>query len=132
MGSLTVRPGVRSALVRCGRRAATAFAGCMEALREPPIARRADSQSHGVGNFVANPEEIDGFNAPGGLNSVQAIAGYQVNGGKISRTAMYVLRSDRTCIREVETSPSPDCTTSCVASLVTPVRCRTISPATSR
>ncbi len=43
-----------------------------------------------VGNFVVDHEEIDGFNGPGSPNSVQAIAVYQVFGGKIGRVALYV------------------------------------------
>src|ERR1700739_3985068 len=42
-----------------------------------------------VGNFVADHEEIDGFNGPGSPNSVQAIAVYQVIDGRISRVALY-------------------------------------------
>ena len=42
-----------------------------------------------VGNFVANHEEIEGFNMPGSPTSIQAVAVYQVTDGKISRVALY-------------------------------------------
>lgn len=42
-----------------------------------------------VGNFVADHEEIEGFNLPGSPTSIQAIAVYQVTDGKISRVALY-------------------------------------------
>ncbi len=42
-----------------------------------------------VGNFVADHEEIEGFNMPGMPTSIQAIAVYQVTDGKISRVALY-------------------------------------------
>jgi hypothetical protein len=42
-----------------------------------------------VGNFVADREDIEGFNMPGSPTSIQAIAIYQVAAGKISRLASY-------------------------------------------
>jgi uncharacterized protein (TIGR02246 family) len=42
-----------------------------------------------VGNFVADHEEIEGFNMPGSPTSIQAVAVYQVTDGKISRVALY-------------------------------------------
>jgi hypothetical protein len=42
-----------------------------------------------VGNFVADHEEINGFNGPDSTNWVQATV-YEVTGGKISRAALYV------------------------------------------
>jgi uncharacterized protein (TIGR02246 family) len=42
-----------------------------------------------VGNFVADHEEIEGFNMPGSPTSIQAIAIYQVADGKIGRLALY-------------------------------------------
>jgi uncharacterized protein (TIGR02246 family) len=42
-----------------------------------------------VGNFVADHEEIEGFNLPGRPASIQAIAVYQVTDGRITRVALY-------------------------------------------
>jgi uncharacterized protein (TIGR02246 family) len=42
-----------------------------------------------VGDFVADHEEIEGFNLPGMPTSVQAIAVYRVTEQKISRVALY-------------------------------------------
>jgi hypothetical protein len=42
-----------------------------------------------IGNYVADHEEIEGFNLPGMPSSIQAIAVYQVTDGKISRVALY-------------------------------------------
>jgi uncharacterized protein (TIGR02246 family) len=42
-----------------------------------------------VGDFVADHEEIEGFVLPGSPTSIQAIAVYQVAGGKIGRVALY-------------------------------------------
>jgi hypothetical protein len=42
-----------------------------------------------VGSFVADHEEVDGFNRPGSPSSIQAVAVYQVAEGKISRVALY-------------------------------------------
>ncbi|MGO8875478.1 MAG: SgcJ/EcaC family oxidoreductase [Acidimicrobiales bacterium] len=42
-----------------------------------------------VGNFVADHEEIEGFNMPGSPTSIRAVAVYQVTDGKISRVALY-------------------------------------------
>ncbi len=42
-----------------------------------------------IGSFVADHEEIDGFNMPGMPTSIQAIAVYQVTDAKISRVTLY-------------------------------------------
>jgi uncharacterized protein (TIGR02246 family) len=42
-----------------------------------------------VGNYVADHEQIEGFNLPGSPSSIQAIAVYQVTDGKISRGTLY-------------------------------------------
>jgi uncharacterized protein (TIGR02246 family) len=42
-----------------------------------------------VGSFVADHEEVEGFNMPGSPSSIQAIAVYQVSDGRISRAALY-------------------------------------------
>lgn len=42
-----------------------------------------------VGSFVADHEEIEGFNLPELPSSVEAIAVYQVTDGKISRVGLY-------------------------------------------
>lgn len=42
-----------------------------------------------VGNFVADHEQIEGFNLPESPSSIQAIAVYQVADAKISRVALY-------------------------------------------
>lgn len=42
-----------------------------------------------VGSFVADHEEIEGFNMPGSPSSIDAIAVYQVSDGRISRVALY-------------------------------------------
>lgn len=42
-----------------------------------------------VGSFVADHEEIEGFNMPGSPSSIEAIAVYQVSEGRISRAALY-------------------------------------------
>jgi uncharacterized protein (TIGR02246 family) len=42
-----------------------------------------------LGNFVADHEEIEGFNLPGMPTSIQAIAVYQVTDEKITRVALY-------------------------------------------
>lgn len=42
-----------------------------------------------VGSFVADHEEIDGFNLPEMPSSVEAIAVYQVTEGKINRVGLY-------------------------------------------
>ena len=42
-----------------------------------------------VGSFVADHEEIEGFNLPDMPTSVQAIAVYQVAGKKIQRVGLY-------------------------------------------
>lgn len=42
-----------------------------------------------VGSYVADHEQIDGFNVPGSPTSIQAIAVYHVVNKKISRVALY-------------------------------------------
>lgn len=42
-----------------------------------------------VGSFVADHEQIDGFNLPDMPTSLEAIAVYQVTAGKISRVGLY-------------------------------------------
>jgi uncharacterized protein (TIGR02246 family) len=54
----------------------------------PHLAGRIVNRSV-VGNFVADHEEIDGFNLPGMPTSVEAIAVYEVTEGKINRVALY-------------------------------------------
>ena len=42
-----------------------------------------------VGSFVADHEEIEGFNLPDMPTSVEAVAVYEVSAGKISRVGLY-------------------------------------------
>ena len=42
-----------------------------------------------VGDFVADHEEVQGFNRPGSPDSIRAIAVYQVVAGKIGRVTLY-------------------------------------------
>lgn len=62
------------------------YAGIFES--SPQLAGRIANRIV-VGNFVADHEELEGFNLPGYPTSVQGIAVYQVTDGKIRRVALY-------------------------------------------
>jgi uncharacterized protein (TIGR02246 family) len=62
------------------------YAGLFE--NSPQLAGRVVSRI-AVGGFVADHEEIEGFNLPDMPTSVQAIAVYQVGKEKIERVGLY-------------------------------------------
>jgi hypothetical protein len=62
------------------------YSGLFE--NSPQLAARIVNRTV-VGSFVADHEEIDGFNLPGMPASFEAIAVYQVSEGEINRVTLY-------------------------------------------